>query len=191
MGSNRGKTSKIQGVTQNGLIRPRASHPYRAANIVDFCNYVLEQSKQGGGVRKLTLLILFCCPLQGFAQVVNSSLSIRTHIYAVEYLKPIRNSKTNMKMVSASFFVRVSPQTAEAIIRSEIERIVKFFPVESDGLMAMADYYPNDDSLGEAIYFPDGSKFILFSPKTKKIETEKQHYGPGGIHGYSSKKMKK
>ena len=94
-------------------------------------------------------------------------------------------------MVSASFFVRISPQTAETIMRSEIERIVKFFPVESDGLMAMADYYPNDDSLGEAICFPDGSKFILFSPKTKKIETEKQHYGPGGIRGYSFKKMKK
>jgi hypothetical protein len=139
-------------------------------------------------MQKVMLLIFLCFSVQGFAQIANSGLSTRTHIYAIEYLRPIPNIKTNLRFLSVSFFVKVSPQTAEAITRSEIERIIKYFPPESDGLQAMADYYPNDNSLGERIHFSDGSGFILYSPKTKKIETEKQRYGPGGILGKYSKK---
>ncbi|MBN1570723.1 MAG: hypothetical protein JXA73_22970 [Acidobacteria bacterium] len=136
-------------------------------------------------MRKLMILIALCLPVQGFAE--DYYLSAKKHIYAIEYLRPVIKG-TNMTTLQLSFFVKVSSQIAEEITRSEIERIVKFFPPASDGLQALASYYPNNDSLGEKIRFSDGSGFLLYSPKTKKIETEKQRYGPGGILGKYSKK---
>lgn len=111
-----------------------------------------------------------------FAQGSFTAISARTHFYAIEYDRPLKNSG-GLRVLTFDFFIKVSPQQAEEIVRSELDRIKKYFPLTGK-VMAMAFFYP-DDAHEERITFPDGSTSISYSPTsgltlTSKSETRSQ-----------------
>jgi len=98
------------------------------------------------------------------------AISARTHFYAIEYNRPMKNSG-DLRVLGFEFFIKVSPQQAEEIVRSELDRIKKYF-APTGKVMAMAYFYP-DDAHEEQITFPDGSTSIIYSPTTGLTLTSK------------------
>src|SRR5712691_3181835 len=70
---------------------------------------------------------------------------------------------------------QLDAQTAERVLREELQRAVILFPPKGD-VMAYA-WTETDPTPGseEMISLPDGSKFLIYSPKTKQMQTEKQY----------------
>jgi hypothetical protein len=100
--------------------------------------------------------------------------SARTHFYAVEYLKPSTGAG-DISVLNITFNGRLDAQTAERILREELQRAVTLFPPKGD-VMAYAwtetDQTPGSETM---ISLPDKSTFLIYSPKTKQTQTEKQY----------------
>lgn len=113
-------------------------------------------------------LVSFCL------QAVAADYSARTHFYAIEYLKSnagtgdvsVLNITVNKKLTSAE---------AERLLKDELQRAVSLFPPKGD-VMAYAWLETNPaPGSEEMIKLPDGSTFLIYSPKTKQVQTEKQY----------------
>ncbi|MCX5709301.1 MAG: hypothetical protein NT088_01005 [Candidatus Omnitrophica bacterium] len=99
-----------------------------------------------------------------------------THIYSIEFKKPVKGSES-VQTISIVFFVKVTSQQAEAILREELDRIVKFFPPSGD-VLATAWFSPTGNYVDEQqIALLDGSSSLIFSKEKGKILTWKERKG--------------
>jgi len=100
--------------------------------------------------------------------------SARTHYYAVEYLKPNAGSG-EVSILNVILNRRLEAAAAERILREELQRAVILFPPKGE-IMAYALSETEAASGSEQrIALPDGSNFLIYSPNSKRIQTEKQY----------------
>ncbi|HUL02437.1 MAG TPA: hypothetical protein VLV16_04295 [Gemmatimonadales bacterium] len=100
--------------------------------------------------------------------------SASTHFYAVEYLKPVR-ATGDLSFLNVTVNRKLDAATAERVLREELQRVVSLFPPKGE-IMAHA-WSQTDPSPGseEMILLTDGSEFLIYLPKTKQTQTEKQY----------------
>jgi hypothetical protein len=116
-------------------------------------------------MKKSTIFIF----IMFFVSTMNATVpSPKTHLYFTEYLKPVAGM--HLYSLNAIFFVKITSQQAEAILRAELESIVKNFSPKFD-ILATAWYSPTGNEIDEKIIeFPNGKKFLTYSVKTKTID---------------------
>lgn len=121
---------------------------------------------------KALLIVLLITVLESIASA--GDYSARTHFYAVEYLKPSA-SAGDISILSITFNRPLDAQTAERVLREELQRAVTLFPPKGD-VMAYA-WTETDPTPGSKamISLPDSSEFLIYSPKTRQTQTEKQY----------------
>jgi hypothetical protein len=121
---------------------------------------------------KWVLTICLAAVLSSAASAGN--YSARTHFYAVEYLKPSAGTG-NLSILNVTFNRKLDAKTADRVLREELLRAIELFPPRGD-VMAYA-WTQTDPSPGseKMIALPDGSHFLIYSPKTKQTQTEKQY----------------
>jgi len=100
--------------------------------------------------------------------------SSRTHYYTVEYLKP-NAGIGDISIINITVSRQITASEAERLLKEEIQRATTLFPPKGD-LMAYA-WLEANPAVGseEMIKLPDGSNFLIYSPKTKTAQTEKQY----------------
>jgi hypothetical protein len=120
-----------------------------------------------------TLLIAFFAIVLGTPASARD-YSARTHFYVVEYLKPTTGTG-GVSVLNIILNRQLNAQTAERVLREELQRAVTLFPPKGD-VMAYA-WTGTDSTSGseKMISLPDGSKFLIYSPKSKQTQTEKQY----------------
>jgi len=107
----------------------------------------------------LFLVVFFIC-----ASILTLQ-SPKTHIYFTEYKKAV----SNVHVLDTIFFIKVSPKQAGAILRAELECIVKQFPPNFD-VLATAWYSPKGISGEEdMIILSEEGSHLVYSVKTGKI----------------------
>lgn len=89
-------------------------------------------------------------------------------------MKPTAGSG-DLSVLNITFNRKLDAQTAERVLREELQRVVSLFPPKGD-VMAYAwtetDPTPGSEHM---ISLSDGSHFLIYSPKTKQTQTEKQY----------------
>lgn len=114
-------------------------------------------------MKKLVILIL---TVVSFSAISATQPSPKTHVYFTEYRKPI----ASVHSLDTTFFVKVTPEQAEAIIRIEVEFTIKHFSPKFD-VLATAWYSPTGNEVDEKIItFKNGKQHIVYSIKTKMID---------------------
>lgn len=73
--------------------------------------------------------------------------SPNTHVYFIEYGKPVKGAGT-VQTLNAVFFVKINSQQAEVILREELNRAVNFFPPQGD-IVATAWFSPTGNDIDE------------------------------------------
>ncbi|MFZ3185194.1 MAG: hypothetical protein WA173_13755, partial [Pseudomonas sp.] len=116
----------------------------------------------------LGLTVLTC------SQAMSADYSSRTHYYSVEYLKP-NSGMGEVSIINITVNQAITPSEAERLLKDEIQRATTLFPPKGE-LMAYA-WLETNSAVGseETIKLPDGSNFIIYSPKEKTAKTEKQY----------------
>ena len=105
-------------------------------------------------------------------EVLAKDYSASTHFYAIEFRKP---TVGDVAILNVTFNRRLEGQVAERILREELERAVTLFPPKGEVLAyawTQTDPMPGTEKM---IPLPDDSTFLVYSPKTKQMLTEK-HY---------------
>lgn len=100
--------------------------------------------------------------------------SPRTHLYAVEYLKPISGSG-GVSILNLTLNRTIDAETVKRLLREEIKRAITIFPPKGTVMAyawAQTDPAPGSE---KAIKLPDGSSFLIYSPEFKRIQTEKEY----------------
>jgi hypothetical protein len=116
----------------------------------------------------ISLTVVLCSPILAIA----TEPSPKTHIYVIEYKKPVRGAET-VNMLNAIFFVKVTPQQAESVLRTELDRIRKLFPPEGD-VLANAWFSTTGNEVDEEqISLSDGSTSLIFTSKINKFTSKK------------------
>lgn len=112
--------------------------------------------------------------LLAMGSAFGADYSPRTHLYAVEYLKPTPGAE-GVSILNLTFNRTLDAQTAERLLREEIKRAITIFSPK-DTVMAYA-WTQTDPTPGseKAINLPDGSGFLIYSPDFKRIQTEKEY----------------
>jgi hypothetical protein len=129
-------------------------------------------TKRGPISTKALLIVFLITVLKSIASA--GDYSPRTHFYAVEYLKPSAGAG-DVSVLNITFNRQLDAQTVERILREELQHAVTLFPPKGD---VMAYAWTETDSTpgpGEMISLPDKSTFLIYSPKTKQTQTEKQY----------------
>lgn len=110
---------------------------------------------------KILILVFLMILLVG-----SSFASNKTHVYITECSKLV----AGIHSLNVIFYVKVTPQAAEGVLRSEIECFIKHFPPKAD-ILATAWYSSTGSEADEKqIVLTDGkSTHLLYSTKTKKI----------------------
>jgi len=102
--------------------------------------------------------------------------SPNTHVYFIEYGKPVKGAGA-VQTLNAVFFVKINSQQAEAILREELNRTINFFPPQGD-IVATAWFSPTGNDIDEQqIILVDGSSQLIFSKKVNKVFTWKEYEG--------------
>lgn len=114
----------------------------------------------------------FLCLILAIGSVYAADYSPKTHFYLVEYLKPTKGANT-VSVVNFVFNRTLDAQTAERLLREEIQRAITMFP-PTGTVMAYAWTQTDTDS-EKAISLADGSGFLIVSPEFKRIQTEKEY----------------
>lgn len=97
--------------------------------------------------------------------------SPKTHYYQIEYLKP---SAGDVTVINVIFSAPVSAERTEEFLREEIKRAIEYMtPKES--VMAYAWIQQTTERDEQNITLKDGSSFLIYTAKTKKIEREKDY----------------
>jgi hypothetical protein len=108
------------------------------------------------------------------SQTMAAGYFSRTHYYAVEYLKP-NAGMGDVSIINITVNKTITSSEAERLLTEEIQRAVALFPPKSE-LMAYAWLETNSaPGSEEMIKLPDGSNFLIYSPRTKTAQTEKQY----------------
>jgi hypothetical protein len=120
------------------------------------------------------LILGFLCLILAIGSVYAADYSPKTHFYLVEYLKPTKGANT-VSVVNLVFNRALDAQTAERLLREEIQRAITMFP-PTGTVMAYA-WTQTDPAPGseKAVSLADGSGFLIFSPDFKRIQTEKEY----------------
>lgn len=113
---------------------------------------------------KKPILILGIIMVGGFF-LVNTiqPISPRNLIFQIEYTKPI----ANVQSLQVAFYVRISSQKAEEILRDAIAMSIKSLPPSVEILGTAWDSVglgPGDE---KRIGFPNGKISIVYNPNTK------------------------
>jgi len=99
--------------------------------------------------------------------------SARTHYYAIEYLKP-HEGAGEVSILNITFNRQIDAETAESILREELQRAISLFPSKGEVLAyAWTETSPGPGS-EKRIALSDGSGYLTYIPKTKQTLTEKQ-----------------
>ncbi|MDV2494930.1 MAG: hypothetical protein RX316_01805 [bacterium] len=128
----------------------------------------------------LTVLMVSAWAVSG---VSAQTLSPRTHIYNIEYLKSppgVKNHRLGIQgahVLKVIFLRKVSGKKAEVVLRSEMAVINTLFPPEGDILAAAWKRLIEDPAGDEIIYLTDGSCHLIYSKKENKIILSKEHLG--------------
>ena len=141
---------------------------YMLARIEGTCVF----TKRGQMPTKALLIVFLVTVLESAASA--GDYSAKTHFYTVEYLKPSAGTG-DISVLNIIFNRRLDAQTAERVLREELQRAVTLFPPKGD-VMAYA-WTETDPTPGSEVMIslPDSSKFLIYSPKTKQTQTEKQY----------------
>lgn len=76
-------------------------------------------------------------------------------------------------MLNAIFFVKVTSQQAESVLRTELDRIRKLVPPEGN-VLAIAWFSPTGNEVDEEqISLSDGSTSLVFTSKIDKFTSKK------------------
>ncbi len=128
---------------------------------------------KGGLMLAKSLLLTFLATVMGSAALA-AGYSASTHYYEIEYVKPSAGTG-DVSVLNITFNRQLDAQTAERILREELQRAVTLFPPKGE-VMAYA-WTETSSTLGseKMISLPDSSKFLIYSPKTKQMQTEKQY----------------
>lgn len=114
-------------------------------------------------MKKLAILILM---MFSFSFMNATQPSPKTHIYITEYKKAI----ASVHSLDTTFFVKVTPEQAEAILRIEVEFTIKHFSPKFD-VLATAWYSPTGNEVDEKmITLKNGKQHIVYYIKTKMID---------------------
>ncbi|WP_394808568.1 hypothetical protein [Nitrosomonas sp.] len=114
-------------------------------------------------------ITIFAC-----SQTMAAGYSSRTHNYAIEYLKP-KAGMGDISIINITVNRKITASEAERLLKEEIQKAAALFPPKGE-LMAYAWIETNTVAGSEEmIKLPDGSNFLIYSPKTKKAQTEKQY----------------
>ena len=100
--------------------------------------------------------------------------SARTHYYSIEFLKPTQGTG-DVCVLNITLNREFDSQTAERLLREELARAVNLFPPKGE-IMAYA-WRQTDPKPGSEQMVPlsDGSRFLIYSLKTKTVLTEKEY----------------
>ncbi len=124
--------------------------------------------------KKLILAILFFLLVFSIANAKEPSPN--THVYFIEYGKPVKGAGA-VQTINAVFFVKINSQQAEAILHEELNRIINFFPPQGD-IVATALFSPTGNDIDEhQITLVDGSNQLIFSKKADKVFSWKEYEG--------------
>ncbi len=114
--------------------------------------------------------VVLCIIILACSQAMAGGYSSRTHYYAAEYLKP----SSGVSIIHITVSRKITSSEAERLLKEEIQRATTLFPPKVE-LMAYA-WLETDSAEGpEELTLPDGSSFLIYSPQTKKTQTEKQN----------------
>jgi hypothetical protein len=107
-------------------------------------------------------------------KALGADYSARTHYYAIEYLKPTGGT-ADVCVLNMTLNRQFDAQTAERLLRGELDRAVTLFPPKTD-VMAYA-WRQTDPSPGseQVLSLADDSRFLIYLAKTKQTLTEKQY----------------
>jgi hypothetical protein len=115
---------------------------------------------------KLNKLVILILLMFSFSFMNATQPSPKTHVYFTEYKKPI----ASVHSLDTTFFVKVTPEQAEDILRIEVEFTIKHFSPKFD-VLATAWYSPTGSEADEKmITFKNGKQHLVYSIKTKMID---------------------
>lgn len=114
-------------------------------------------------MKKLAILILM---MFSFSFISATQPNPKTHIYLTEYKKATAGVQT----LDTIFFVKVTPEQAEAILRIELEATIKHFPPKFDVLGTVWYSSTGNQIDEEMITFKNGKEHLVYSIKTKLID---------------------
>lgn len=96
------------------------------------------------------------------------------YYYAVEYLKPTSGSG-DVATINIIVNAPIDAKVADRMLREELLRAITLFQ-PNGRIMAFVWAQPDPKSDSEqAISLPDGSKFLIYSPASGKIQTETEY----------------
>jgi hypothetical protein len=108
------------------------------------------------------------------SEISAKEYSAKTHFYAIEYLKPSVGTG-DVSILNVTFNRRLDAQTAERVLREELGRAVVLFPPQGDVLAYSWTQTDPEPGTEQMISFSDRSHFLIYSSKTKQIQTEKEY----------------
>jgi len=113
-------------------------------------------------VNKLVLSILL---VSSFSFMNATQQSPKTHVYFTEFKKPV----ASVHGLDTVFFIKVSPEQAEHILRTELELTIKHFSPKID-VLATAWFSATGNQGDEImIVLKNGKKHLVYNAKTKII----------------------
>ena len=125
---------------------------------------------------RLILLVGSLCfaAIVGFTHLgISAEFSPKSHFYQVEYLKPISG---DVSIITIIFSAHVSSDLAERFLRQEIDRAANYSSLKGE-IMAYAWVRTGSNvSDEENIKLSDGSSFLIYTPDTKHVLTEKEYH---------------
>ncbi len=101
-----------------------------------------------------------------------ADFSPKSHFYRVDYL---RQQHGGVPVINIIFSAPVSSDLAEKFLRQEINRAVNYAAPWAE-ILAYAWVRSSPNAIAEDnVKLGDGSSFLVYSPKTKRILTEKEY----------------
>lgn len=92
--------------------------------------------------------------------------SPKTHVYFTEYRKPV----ASVHSLDTVFFVKVSPEQAEDILRTELELTIKHFSPKFEVLATAWFSATGNQGDEKMIVLKNGKKHLVYNPKSKMID---------------------
>lgn len=106
------------------------------------------------------VVALFACAV-GFGQIAQT----KNLIFNIEYTKPI----ASVQSLQVVFYVKVTPQVAEATVREAMNLAIKNLPPTVEILGNAWDAIGRQKGDERQISFSNGKSHIVYNPKTKSF----------------------
>jgi len=109
-----------------------------------------------------------------FPHAASAEYSAQTHNYEIEYLKS-NATAGGVSILNITINGKIAPIEAERQLREEIQRAISLFPPAGELLAYVWTETSVTPGSEERVLLPDGSSFLIYSPATQKVQTEKQY----------------